>query len=432
MKNKTWLWTSLVGAFIVLTTLSYLQPLLLWDENAYLGNARSHLSDANYTEDFRYPLLEFIITAVWSMTGESIFAARFVLVLFYLATIYLFFLITQKQVKQSGLLTLLFSFSSILIFWGFRIYTDVLVLFFILLSFHLLQKQRSRYVFFAGIATGLAFLTRFTAIILVGAIVINYLLKKDIKNTAFFLLGCLLSISPWLIFNYATYGDPLWDFKGYQDIVSRYNAFMSPLLFIEQIIATTHIFFIGLLFQIKKAWRDSNQRLMLIYIILHIAYIGFVSDVKSDRYVISILPFIYILGWSFITNIQRSTARKVAITMTGIFTFLLLSIALVQIQYQFSCDKGGSIAQSIDYLSSQQDIDVLSNVWPWFGYYNNFRVHSLYTTNIDELLQTHHPKYFIYVEGFADPFDKNILDSRLTLEKKFVGTCKNTAYIYSV
>ena len=126
----------ILAIFALLTLISILDPLLLWDENAYLANARSHLTQANFTESFRFPFLEWIITAIWFVTGESILIARLAMILLSLATIYFVYLISKDFFpKQAFWITLIYSVSVPFLFWAFRIYTEVPTLLFILISF---------------------------------------------------------------------------------------------------------------------------------------------------------------------------------------------------------------------------------------------------------------------------------------------------------
>jgi len=430
MRFKKGISTILVLSFLLLGFLSYFDPLLIWDENAYLGNARDHIDQSNYTEDFRYPLLEFLVGGLWQITGENIFLARLMMIMFYMATIYLFYEISKTYFKKNTLLTALFAFSSLMVYWGFRIYTDVLVVFFILLSFYLLNKKGKYWVFISGIAASLAFLTKFTSVLFIAAVGIHLLLKKEIRNAFLFSSGVLLGLAPWMLYNYFSYSNIFWDFFAQLDLATRYNVFMSPVGFIKDLVIHTHIFFIMMLINIKNILKKKNMRLMLIYVSLYIIYIAFVSDVKFARYIPSVIPFIYILGWSKIDSIKKSINRNILIVLTILITIILLVGALININHQFDCDKNGGISKTIDYLKNEKEVDVVSNVWPWFGYYNNFKMHSFYAS-IEELISSHNPKYFIYNKISGEQFNESMLNEKLTIEKTFEGKCGEITYIYN-
>ena len=205
-------------AFFVLFTL--IDSLLLWDENAYLGNARSHLTQSSYTENFRFPLLEWIITAFW-LAGESIFLAKLAVILFSLGTVVLVYLIADGMFKKRAFwLTLIYSFSYLFLYWGFRIYTEPVMLFFILLSFYLLIKNN---YWLAGIFAGLAFLAKFPSAIFALSVFLFLIYKKGFKNSALFSLLFLLSLVPWLSSNHITHGNILWDFIQQYNIVEAYT-----------------------------------------------------------------------------------------------------------------------------------------------------------------------------------------------------------------
>ena len=119
--------------------LQYQNPLLLWDENAYLGNARAHISNSYFTEDFRFPLLEYFISGFWLILGESIFAARLFMILCSLLTIYVFYLIAEYYFPKKGFYcTILFSLNPIFLKWGVYVYPNMLGLLLITTAYYFL------------------------------------------------------------------------------------------------------------------------------------------------------------------------------------------------------------------------------------------------------------------------------------------------------
>ncbi len=415
------------SALLLLLVLSYFDPLTLWDENAYLGNARSHIANASYTENFRYPLLEFIVAGAWKITGESIFVARIIAILFYLGTVYLFYLLSKKYFKKNELLTIFFAFSPLMIYWGFRVYTDIPSLFFIMLSFYFMDKS----YLLAGIAGGLGFVTRFTAVLYIGAITLYLFSIKKIKKSFVYLCGVAIIIIPWLIRNYVLHGNPIWDFMTYNSMNNIYNTFKSPLPFLLDLIIYGNIFLIILIIAIRKLVKNDKFRAMLIYISVYIIYIAFISHVKESRYIIGILPFVFILGWSGIMSIKKKNIRNTLILAIAVISFCLLINTLFSINREFYCDRNSSILQTIHYFDDEHNINIISNVWPWFGYYNNFGVHAIYMQNITELINENHPKYFVYTEGRGDPFNETLLNSTLHQTNQFFGICRDVTTIYS-
>lgn len=92
---------------------------LLWDENAYLANAKSYFEPVNYDEDFRFPFLELYILPVWFIFGISNFAAHLVMVLFSVGTLFLFYLVSKFYFKRWWLsfsLLVFFAFSKLFLF----------------------------------------------------------------------------------------------------------------------------------------------------------------------------------------------------------------------------------------------------------------------------------------------------------------------------
>src|SRR3989338_3692258 len=110
--------------FILIFSLSFVDRTLLWDENASLGNARNLIGHSNYIEDFRFPLLGFVIAGVWSLTGESLFVAKLIVMIFSALTTVIFYKISKRYLRgrYPELATVLFSFSYLITYWSFRVY----------------------------------------------------------------------------------------------------------------------------------------------------------------------------------------------------------------------------------------------------------------------------------------------------------------------
>lgn len=98
--KKTGIIIILLMFLLLFILLIFQNPSLLWDENVYLGNAKSHIGLSNFTEDFRFPLIEYLIAGIWLITGENIFIARLLIVFLSLAGLFFFYLIMNLLFKK--------------------------------------------------------------------------------------------------------------------------------------------------------------------------------------------------------------------------------------------------------------------------------------------------------------------------------------------
>lgn len=466
--QKYGVWLLLSITLIIFLILHYLNPVLVWDENAYLANARSHITPpgtTHYTEDFRFPLIEYIISGVWFFTGESIIAARLVIVLFTLGLVYLFYLLMRDYFPRRTLFyTTLFALSPLILIWGYKVYTDVVAGFFATLSYYLLKKtiqlpnkhHNLLLVFLAGIVFGLGVLTKFPIALFGIAAGVVFLSKKEYLLLGSFTLGTFVTLAPWIIYNIATYGNPLWDFFA-QYSIANYYGHVDPILFMVKnitmdvglITALTVIGFFISLFLKKQRNILIEKYIMCVYVFLFFVYFYFITKIKHDRYHLLILPFMYILVYTGVAWIEKICKRFLPdkrkriivswsiIILLIINTIIILSYHLNEELYRGKCQEQGAIQQTIQYLDEHKSPGetISSNVWVWFGYSNNLRAIALWTPDLDYLLRKDKPKYIMYHNQIGERYEENTLKNhpKLVLEKTMYGLCDDEKVdVYSV
>ncbi|MDO8740145.1 MAG: glycosyltransferase family 39 protein [Candidatus Woesearchaeota archaeon] len=448
MNKKHHIFILLAFFLALFLILNFIDPVLLWDENVYLGNARSHIAQSNFTEDFRFPLVEYIIAFFWLFTGESIFIAKLIMIFFTLATIYVFYLIAKENFehKHALFITALFSICPLMIEWGSKIYTEIPALFFLILSFYLLMKQKSRFialfVIIAGILSGLSFMAKFPNALFGLAAAVFFIFFKEYRKLIYFSTGSIIALLPWLIYNFITYKNPLWDLVMQMSVIAQYTVnepIMQQIANFFVVMAALSIFLpFGIHPLIKK--RKENW-IMIFYTIIFFAYYLFFVRLKFSRYYLADLAFLFILcyaGFLFlmekIKDVQYRRFFYAAVIVFAILTAILFGFD--KISSRGSCEKDGAIIQSADYLKefAPKDRYVISNFWPWFGYYGNFRIQSIWSEDIDALIDQFQPSYFAYNNLVGVPFNRTTLDenNRLKLEKHIDGECSQEAYIYRV
>ncbi|MEX0920390.1 MAG: glycosyltransferase family 39 protein [Candidatus Pacearchaeota archaeon] len=432
--------------------------LLLWDEPVYLANSKDILSTSFFTEDFRFPLLPYFIAGVWFFTGESILAAQLLVVLFTLLTVFIFYKLTKfffPEEKYRLLATFLFAFSYPIIFWGFRIYADIPAVFFALLSVYLFflsdilaiekRPKIKAFLFFSGVFAGLAFLMRYSVILIPGIIGIFIIYKKQFKSLLYFVLGGFIAILPWLIGNYLIYGNIMGGLLAQANIISDYTFYQSPLILLKSMLemfSFSLIFLIGFfLLIVREGKRNHNIWIILTIFLTNLFYHLFFVNLKLARYVLVLLPFIVlmiVLGFKEIIELEKYKKNNV---ISGIFLALLIIpiifsgiFTIMEINSYNLCTKNGAIMNSVEYIveNTMEGDRIISNSWIHYGYYGNLRAGSIWTDDIDFLINNLDPKYFIIIKYEDLEISKEVFDESqlLNLEKEFIDECGKEVYIY--
>jgi len=445
--KKLHLFIVLLVVLIVFLIFSNTSNLLLWDSCAYLGNARSHISTAYYTEDFRYPLLEYLISGIWTFTGESIAAARGLAILISLATVYVWHLIFSKFLANKAIFaTIAFALNPLFLFWGFRIYPEMLALLLTSASFYLILKNKRNLILLAGLASGLSFLARFTYAIFPFSAAVYFMTKRKHKDLIVFCAGFALALLPWIAHNMIIHNNPLWDFLSYWRITSTYNL-MQPLLIQAQnslrVLGVLTVFFPFAIFSLLKHKIRPNI-LLLVYTLLNIFFYFGIVRLKLARYLISLLPFVILICmlWFFLwlKNTNSKPMKLFLIFLVVVSTGVGFGKAAYEISSQGACSDQGAIRKSIDYLRSHTlpGDHVLSNIWPIYGHYNNLNSSGLWSQDINLLIEVHNPKYIVLSSPYGEFNGKFIRDDwfetleSVTLETHYSDKCNNSVDIYRV
>jgi 4-amino-4-deoxy-L-arabinose transferase-like glycosyltransferase len=199
-------------SLITLFRLVYINFVPLVPQEAYYWNYSEHLALSYFDHP---PLTAWTIAVFTAIGGDHIFFIRLGSVLFSLGIMVLLYRIALElfNSRRVAFMTILAINCTVLFSIGATIITpDVPLLFFWTLLVYCLVKLRSTrlagYWYFAGIALGLALLSKYTAVLIVPGIFLYILLSPDQRHwlkTAHPYLAILLSLvvfSPVIIWNY--------------------------------------------------------------------------------------------------------------------------------------------------------------------------------------------------------------------------------------
>jgi len=403
-------------------------PSLIWDEAAYLANAKSFFIGSNYNESFRSPLLSLLIALVWLITGEQVIIAKIISILFTLGCVYLTYIIGKAYFnKKSIFLSVLFSIAPLMLYWGNKVYTDIPSLFFILLSFYLIQKKK---VFFSGISLGLSFLIRYSASLFGLSALIFLIFKKKYKESIIFILGTLILLSPWLIHNQIEHKNPIYGALIYVRNVGGWtDPFKEPAYFqIINLISVLGPLLIFLPFGIKSFLKKNDGLLTFIHISIFLIVFTFFFNLKLVRYYIMILPFLYLLVYEGFWVLRVKMKSHITLDLLIILSCFILVLPIFP-QYYTDNVRWQTIEQSVMYLkenTNQNDL-IISNFWPYFGYFINAEAMSTWD-DVDYLVRTYYPRYVVY----HDKFGLEVKINETWMPKRIFSNRLGTISIYEV
>lgn len=188
--------------------------------NILEGNGFSSDASAPYRpSEAAAPAYPLFIATVYSVFGRSVYSVTFSQVFFDLATCMLVafvsFSVAPVRLKRGAALwalTIYGVFSWPTIVWVARIYAETLTLFFTMIAVALCAlalRRGSPYWFGAGLACGLAILTRPDSVLLLVAILFFLLIqlarerqRRVASSLCAFCLAVGLALAPWVVRNY--------------------------------------------------------------------------------------------------------------------------------------------------------------------------------------------------------------------------------------
>ncbi len=459
MDSKKLLWVFIGTLLVLFIYFISLDGMLLWDEHAYMANARNHLTQSYYTEDFRFPLLEFIVALTWTFTGESVFAAQLLAVFFSLLLILFVYLLSKELMEEKYALiaALVTGLSSQLLFWGFRVYNDILGMVFVVMSIYFFffffnNRKKSAIgsntlLFFAGACTGLVFLARFPLVIIPGLFFAYFIYKKNLKGVLFASIGAGIPILAWMLDNFIRFGNPFYQFFEQARIVSEYSVYQSPALllgFFWETFSFSLLFLVPFLAYVFYAKKNQREILLLLTaaLIVNLVFYLFFVDLKLERYLLVFIPLMAVcmaLGLKFLVEKTRHYNMAVLVLLSA----LLLAPILISSTYTFNdmahdayCTRDGAVKSSIAYVKENIEPGelVVADTWVYYGFHANARIYNWSGgVDIDSALRVHEPVFIIYTkhDGLDMPLEDFEDNPLLALDRVFeYPKCHHEVRVY--
>jgi len=213
----------------------------------------------------------------------------------------------------------LFALLPLHILYSGRIWTDPLVVFFILLAFISFwqgyEKGDTKHKVLFGLFLALSLLARYTTL-WIAPIFLFYFLVRD-RSLKFlqdrylwYAIGIfLLTLIPWFIYGFSYYGNPLGGFihgfkaASYWGGVQSWNFFLVNSWQIFSILGIISVISLLWIF-IRKEYIKKEIQLLLLWAVFFFAMATFMPH-KEERFILPIVPAIALLCGFFICQVKK-------------------------------------------------------------------------------------------------------------------------------
>lgn len=323
---------------------------LSWDFMAYVLNSEYLFYHGNYFELYRAPLTPIIIAAFHTF-GR--FLAEYLYIIF-AAALHCFSCIRLgKKLGFNPLIYYWISLTPFLLVRGLAEGTELLSLALIQLALATLEEKKS--AFFIG----LAFLNHYANLIYTPIL----LFKKDMKQLVISAFILLMIVSPWLIYNHLTTGNPFTSLADSYALNVKFRDYLSqPFNFIHLLGALGYYLpFLIYGIYLKFKHKPEKAALIMAFLIAAALYSYSAVPLKSARYLIVLLiPVAY---FTMASIASFANVKKLACTILVIN--LIISISLIAFTPIITLEKK-STYQNIEL---PDECAVLSNAWVHLNYF---------------------------------------------------------------
>lgn len=359
-----------------------------WDSGVYMGMGKFLWSfgSSGLWEHIRPVFWPVILGFLWLLKLSPVFFGRLLEFLLGTGCIFLFYLLSEKYFNKKSAVyaVIIFSFSSIFFFMGFRLYTEIPVLFAVLLAVLLFEKE---YYLLSGFVVALAFLTKFPAAVFLVPLVLLLFLRFEFKNAAKLLVGFSVPALIFFIFNFFMYQDPFLPLIDAQIIIAQSMGcnflrkmdwwFYSAKLLKEN---WFHLFaFPGLYLFIRKY--RFKQLLPALFFVIPFVYFTQMSC-RDYRYMIFFLPFICMFSGSGIDYVFRKKKKYFLIIVLVLLCFSVFQAA----NYFISNELSENPEYNLNYIRFLEGKSPVGEVWvsnPLVAVYSDELLKKIYYTDFN-------------------------------------------------
>ncbi|MBC5793097.1 MAG: glycosyltransferase family 39 protein [Nanohaloarchaea archaeon] len=325
---------------------------LEWDEGSFLLNAEHFSGQEGNFEESRPAAISFIIAGIWTITGDSVLAARLAVMMFGIASILVFYRLAEREFDDPVLPTAFFGLAPLMLHWSARVYTDVPALLFILGSLYMYRKRN---FLSAGILLSVAATFRYLFFIFALGMALAFVFdnRRGIIN---YIGGGFIGALPFMGYSLVEYGSPFSKVVMYVTRVTKWSSsgmFAATIPSIMSMISVLST----LLPATAYGWRDSpivEKSMLLSYTLFMLLF----SGNSFQRYWLASLPFVILIAY-------RGLDRNLFIAVSSLM--ILTSGIAVTANYNTHNECGEPLHQALDYAEGLEGSIVTDN-WAIAGF----------------------------------------------------------------
>jgi 4-amino-4-deoxy-L-arabinose transferase-like glycosyltransferase len=276
------------------------------DGTVYLMNAHDWLNNTPLDENYRPPLISWIIAGIWFITSENWVLVKGLQAVFTVGAGVVLYILLRKykgSVFAFGVTALTMINGSVFLF-STQILTEGLSLFFLVLSMYFLKSRKEKYWFLAGITIALTFASRYPVFL---------------QALAIFIVESILSRKPKLALRTISSGVPvlilialvIYLKAGTFTTALSKDTTISLLLSPYYIVNSINIW--GLPFLLvpialiyRRTYEDRFNYSFIVWFIVSLLFWSASSGNWQFRFVIQYTPAVYFLSILAIENILKS------------------------------------------------------------------------------------------------------------------------------
>lgn len=398
----------IIFLFVNLFILGFHQDIV-WDSSVYIGMGKYIFSFGNsgLWEPIRPLTLPLILGFFWKIGLEPLIYGKILMLLFSVGVVILTYVLSNHMFnKWIGVIaSIIIAFSALMLTVSREILVEVPALFFLLLGFYFYLRNKN---YAAGLCFGLAFLTKFPAMLFFIVIMGIEFVKLFSFNKKEFLLRLqplfkitmtfILIVLPYLVFNHIYYHDFAFPLKSAKNVIDNVVGctflYLKPAYYYLPLILKDnplHIFFIIGAFSIllgKKQKYKINKAQILVYVALFFLYFTLLKC-KTDRYPIIVLPFVsMITSHGLVLTFEKIYKKKIYKNCKyWILIAILVVVSLISINY--TNNHRGNATQRIDieffiYASSKISGEILTTT-PQIAVFTDSKLEPMYYYSSDKL-----------------------------------------------
>ncbi len=418
MKNK---------AIIIILALTLFTRLIFafgwheiwWDSGVYIGMGKHLYSggESGLLEHIRPPFVPIILGFLWKIGLDPVLFGRIIEMLFMLGIVWLTYLLAMHWFgeKTAILSSLIIALSPIFYYLSFHQYNEIPSTFFVLLALWLFAKEK---YLWTGIASGLAFLSKFAPGMIIAIILLVLLTSKKWKPALITSAGFGIIAVPYFLWSWIIYGSPLATFIAAQDAISRvlgcnvlrYKPWWQYFYWIVFSETKLHLLAIPGIFVLWKKWKKAH---LIFALILAIPLLYFMQlQCRDYRYLTMFLPFVAMLtSLGAVWIYEKFKFRK-----KYFFAILLVILGAWMLRTSLVYYYGNELQQpdiiAEEYSSFLENKQIAGEIWtanPIIAAHTDARIEKIY--------------YPIYDAGASRDFSEYIFINRNKIGAIFLDNC---------